>query len=204
MVNFSKKNIFYIDDNISEIKQLNKFLVKENCLWVKNSYIFFLYSKSIFISNVNKEKNTKRFADIKGNIQRSEVADTSGILNYIKTSNVKVGCSIKKIDFKRFVEMSNKTNPYEGVENTKDMSKKSFAIYCKSKLNSVNKHIKFLKKHINKKNYQGKIFEIGSGNGKLLFRLEKEKLLSEGIGCEISKSRCRFSNKFNDFCRVGL
>ena len=32
--------------------------------------------------------------------------------------------------------MSNKTNPYEGVENTKDMSKKSFAIYCKSKLNS--------------------------------------------------------------------
>ena len=112
LVNFSKKNIFYIDDNISEIKQLNKFLVKENCLWAKNSYTFFLYSKSIFISNINKEKNTKRFADIKGNIQRSEVADTSGILNYIKTSNVKVGCSIKKIDFKRFVEMSNKTNQF--------------------------------------------------------------------------------------------
>ena len=112
LVNFSKKNIFYIDDNISEIKQLNKFLVKENCLWVKNSYTFFLYSKSIFISNIDKEKNTKRFADIKGNIQRSEVADTSGILNYIKTSNVKVGCSIKKIDFKRFVEMSNKTNQF--------------------------------------------------------------------------------------------
>ena len=112
LVNFSKKNMFYIDDNISEIKQLNKFLVKENCLWVKNSYTFFLYSKSIFISNVNKEKNTKRFADIKSNIQRSEVADTSGILNYIKTSNVKVSCSIKKIDFKRFVEMSNKTNQF--------------------------------------------------------------------------------------------
>ena len=42
LVNFSKKNIFYFDDNISEIKQLNKFLVKENCLWVKNSYAFFL------------------------------------------------------------------------------------------------------------------------------------------------------------------
>ena len=112
LVNFSKKNIFYFDDNISEIKQLSKFLIKENCLWVKSSYIFFLYSKSLFVSNINKEKNTKRFTDIKSNIQRSEVADTSGILNYIKTSNVKVNCSIKKIDFKRFVEMSNKTNQF--------------------------------------------------------------------------------------------
>jgi SAM-dependent methyltransferase len=92
--------------------------------------------------------------------------------------------------------MSNKTNAYEGVENLNNFSKKSFVKYCKKKLISVNKHIKFLKKHSNKKNYQGKIFEIGSGNGKLLFRLEKEKLLTEGIGCELSKSRYRFSNKF--------
>ena len=112
LLNFSKKNIFYFDDNISEIKQLNKFLVKENCLWVKNSYIFFLYSKSLFVSNINKEKNTKRFTDIKSNIQRSEIADTSGILNYIKTSNVKVNCSIRKINLQRFVEMSNKTNQF--------------------------------------------------------------------------------------------
>ena len=112
LVNFSKKNIIYFDDNISEIKQLNKFLVKENCLWVKSSYIFFLYSKSLFVSNINKGKNTTRFKDIKSNIQRIEVADTSGILNYIKTSNVKVNCSIKKIDQKRFVEMSNKINQF--------------------------------------------------------------------------------------------
>ena len=112
LVNFSKKNIFYFDDNISEIKQLNKFLVKENCLWVKCSYIFFLYSKSLFVSNINKEKNLKRFKDIKSNIQRSEIADTSGILNYIKTSNVKVICSIKKLDLQRFIEMSNKTNQF--------------------------------------------------------------------------------------------
>ena len=112
LVNFSKKNIIYFDDNISEIKQLNKFLVKENCLWVKSSYIFFLYSKSLFVSNINKENNTTRFKDIKSNIQRIETADTSGILNYIKTSNVKVNCSIKKIDQKRFVEMSNKINQF--------------------------------------------------------------------------------------------
>ena len=112
LVNFSKKNMFYFDDNISEIKQLNNFLVKENCLWIKSSYIFFLYSKSLFVSNINKEKNTKRFIDIKSNIQRSGIADTSGILNYIKTSNVKVNCSIKKINLQRFVEMSNKTNQF--------------------------------------------------------------------------------------------
>ena len=112
LVNFSKKNIFYFDDNVSEIKQLNKFLHKENCLWIKNSYIFFLYSKSLFISNINKERNTKRFKDIKSNIQRSEITDTSGILNYIKTSNVKINCSINKINLKRFIEMSNKTNQF--------------------------------------------------------------------------------------------
>ena len=73
---------------------------------------FFLYSKSLFVSNINKEKNLKRFKDIKSNIQRSEIADTSGILNYIKTSNVKVICSIKKLDLQRFIEMSNKTNQF--------------------------------------------------------------------------------------------
>ena len=31
IVNFSKKNIIYLDDNISEIKQINKFLLKKNC-----------------------------------------------------------------------------------------------------------------------------------------------------------------------------
>jgi len=131
LVNFSKKNIFYFDDNISEIKQLNKFLFKENCLWVKSSYIFFLYSKSLFISNINKGKNTKRFKDIKSNIQRSEITDTSGILNYIKTSNVRVNCSMKKIDLKRFVEMSNKTNQFNA--NYMRLNKENIKKYKKDK-----------------------------------------------------------------------
>ena len=140
LVNFSKKNIIFFDDNISEIKQLNKFLVKENCLWIKSSYIFFLYSKSLFVSNINKGKNTTRFKDIKSNIKRIEVADTSGILNYIKTSNVKVNCSIKKIDQKRFVEMSNKINQFN-------------ANYLR--LNSVN-----LKKYMKDKNFNLITFSV--------------------------------------------
>ena len=49
IVNFSKKNIIYLDDNISEIKQVNKFLLKKNCFWLKNSYIFYLYTKSFYL-----------------------------------------------------------------------------------------------------------------------------------------------------------
>ena len=112
LVNFSKKNIVYIDDNISEIKQLNNFLIKENCLWIKNSYLFYLYSRSLFISNINKEKNLKRFDDIKSNTQRTEITETKGILNYIRSSKVKIDFALKKINFKRFVEMSNKTNQF--------------------------------------------------------------------------------------------
>ena len=112
LVNFSKKNIVYIDDNISEIKQLNKFLIKENCLWINNSYLFYLYSRSLFISNINKEKNLKRFDDIKSNTQRTEITETKGILNYIKSSKVKIDFALEKINFKRFVEMSNKTNQF--------------------------------------------------------------------------------------------
>ena len=112
LVNFSKKNIVYIDDNISEIKQLNNFLIKENCLWINNSYLFYLYSRSLFISNINKEKNLKRFDDIKSNTQRTEITETKGILNYIKSSKVKIDFALEKINFKRFVEMSNKTNQF--------------------------------------------------------------------------------------------
>ena len=112
IVNFSKKNIIYLDDNISEIKQINKFLLKKHCFWIKNSYFLYLYSKSFYISNINKQKNNKRFKDIKSNIIRSEVAESKGILNYIKSSAVKVQFKTKNLDLKRCEEMSNKTNQF--------------------------------------------------------------------------------------------
>ena len=112
IVNFSKKNIIYLDDNISEIKQINKFLLKNNCFWIKNSYIFYLYSKSFYISNINKAKNNKRFKDIKSNIIRSSIAESKGILNYIRSSDVKVIFKTKNLDLKRCEEMSNKTNQF--------------------------------------------------------------------------------------------
>jgi len=92
--------------------------------------------------------------------------------------------------------MKIKDNAYEGVESLSRFNKKTFTKYCKDKLRSVDKHINFLKRHVVNKNYNGRVLEIGSGNGKLLFRMEKEKILNEGIGCELSKSRYKFSKKF--------
>ena len=112
IVNFSKNNIIYLDDNISEIKQINKFLLKKNCFWIKNSYFFYLYLKSLYISNINKEKNLKRFKDIKSNIIRSKVAETDGLLNYIKNSKLRVHFTTKNLNLKRCEELSNKTNQF--------------------------------------------------------------------------------------------
>ena len=126
IVNFSKKNIVFFDDNISEIKQVNKFLLKDNCMWIKNSYIMHLYTKSLFISNINKIKNKNRFKDIKGNISRSDAKDTNGLVNYIKTSNLRVIFSIKKINLNRCVEMSNKTNQFNASYKRFDLKQLKF------------------------------------------------------------------------------
>ena len=131
IVNFSKKNIIYLDDNISEIKQVNKFLLNENCFWLKNSYIFYLYTKSFYLSNIKKEKNKNRFNDIKSNIKRNEITDSKGILNYIKSSKVKIDFLMKKIDLKRFAEMSNKTNQFNA--NYKRINLKNLNLLKKKK-----------------------------------------------------------------------
>jgi len=68
-------------------------------------------------------------------------------------------------------------NAYEGVESLSRFSDENFKHYCTEKLTSVEKHIHFIKKHVIQPRYQGRVLEIGSGNGTLLFRLEQEVLL---------------------------
>ena len=123
IVNFSKKNIVFFDDNISEIKQINNFLLKKNSFWIRNSYYFYLYIKSLYISNISKEKNLKRFTDIKSNMRRNEITDTKGIFDYIRSSKVKILFSIKKINLKRFNEMSIKTNQFNSNYKRYDLKK---------------------------------------------------------------------------------
>jgi len=90
---------------------------------------------------------------------------------------------------------------YDGVENLSNFTEESFKEYCDGKLQSCSKHIEFIKKYCidNDVTWNGKVCEIGSGNSKLLYRLENENLLQEGIGLEISSSRYKFAEKFKSY-----
>jgi len=84
---------------------------------------------------------------------------------------------------------------YEGVENFATFSKEAFKEYCSTKLLTCNKHINFIKKNIHS-NKIGNVLEVGSGNGKLLFALERDGFISQGKGYELSSSRVFFANEF--------
>lgn len=88
---------------------------------------------------------------------------------------------------------------YRHVEKLINFNDTNLKNYCEDKLKSCDQIVKFIKKKIKKedKNWDGKICEIGSGNGKLLYRLELDKLLRKGIGFEISRSRYKFSKEFS-------
>ena len=129
IVNFSKNNIVFFDDSISEIKQVNNFLKKKNCFWTKNSYLFFSYIKVLYISNINKIINKKRFKDIKSNIVREDAKVNYGLINYVKTSKLQVIFTLKNLNFSRCAEMSNKTNQFNAsysrykIDNIKKLNK---------------------------------------------------------------------------------
>jgi len=112
LVNFSRKNIIFLDDDMSNIKQVENFLGEKNCFWVKNSYLFYIYVKIIYFINRNKKDNKKRYLDIKSNIKRESEKSSVGLLNYIKSSKLKITFSIKKINYERSIELSNKVNQF--------------------------------------------------------------------------------------------
>jgi hypothetical protein len=91
---------------------------------------------------------------------------------------------------------------YEGVENLKRFTEKTLIDYYNDKLISCSKHISFIKNIFPKQKL--KILEVGSGSGKLLFRLEQEKILELGIGFELSTSRCSFANRFSNYLHSNL
>lgn len=82
---------------------------------------------------------------------------------------------------------------YDGVELIDRFSELEFENYCTEKLRSCDKHVEFIKKIPGSIK---KICEIGSGNSKLLYNLEKNNLLERGVGYEVSRSRYLFAEKF--------
>jgi SAM-dependent methyltransferase len=85
---------------------------------------------------------------------------------------------------------------YDNVENLKNFTEISFHNYCQAKLKQCDKHIDFIRSNCIIDRFEGRFCEVGSGNSKLLYRLEAEGMLEEGIGYEISKSRHLFAEKF--------
>ena len=89
---------------------------------------------------------------------------------------------------------------YDDVENLDRFNENSFINYCNEKLGGCTKHINFINKYIINNQWNGRVLEIGSGNSKLLYRLEKENLITNvGYGYEISKSRFNFAEKLKDY-----
>ena len=73
---------------------------------------------------------------------------------------------------------------------------KSVVDYYKEKMNTCNVLIDFIKSNFVNDNWKGNVAEIGSGNSKLLYRLDNEKLLSSGYAIEVSESRHNLAERY--------
>jgi len=88
---------------------------------------------------------------------------------------------------------------YEGVENLSSFDEPTFIAYCEGKIFDCAKQVTFLREFINENNYAGNVLEVGSGNSKLLYALERNDLLNYGVGYELSSTRVEFANKFASY-----
>ena len=76
---------------------------------------------------------------------------------------------------------------FEKLENLGDKIDE----YRQSKLESAQGHVNFIKNYF--PNKQITVIELGSGNSRTLFALEKAGILKKGYGLEISKTRFEFA-----------
>lgn len=93
---------------------------------------------------------------------------------------------------------------YEGVESVQGaFSDVEFKEYCDKKLESCADDLEFIKDNIYS-SHKLNTCEIGTGNGKLLFAMEKAEILSGGVGYEVSKSRCECAERFKKLMGCNL
>lgn len=85
---------------------------------------------------------------------------------------------------------------YADFENLSRFTNDSFEEYCKLKMESCKEDVWFIKEKIFPDDAKKKQFcEIGGGNGKLLYALEREGILDYGVNYEVSESRCKFADE---------
>lgn len=85
---------------------------------------------------------------------------------------------------------------YDDVESLDNFDESSFSTYCVDRLAHATPVIDFLRRELPALDDRSKVVEIGSGNSSLLYRLEQEAMLGDGLGVEVSTSRHRFAERF--------
>ncbi len=90
---------------------------------------------------------------------------------------------------------------YDGVESVQlNLSEDELQKYYDSKMESSKSNVDFILNRI----YNGQslmVEEIGSGNSKLLYGLERAGLLERGYGYEVSESRHMLANRFAELAK---
>lgn len=87
---------------------------------------------------------------------------------------------------------------YDGWENLNSFTQECFQRYCDAKLESCRTEVELIRKQWVGPHWTGKICELGSGNSKLLYALERDGILQDGIGLEISRTRHEFAEAFKE------
>ena len=77
---------------------------------------------------------------------------------------------------------------YEKINSKKEIEK-----YREKKIIEVKDKIIFIKEKLGN---NLSVLEIGSGNSKILYALESENILKQGVGIEVSKSRFKFAEEW--------
>ena len=87
---------------------------------------------------------------------------------------------------------------YEGVESVQlRLPEKEFDAYMQDKLRSADSDLEFIKQRVFEKRGKLDVCEIGSGNSKLLYRLEADDVIkNKAVGYEVAESRYRLAEKF--------
>jgi FkbH-like protein len=134
IVNFSNLNTIFLDDSISEIKQMERVLPKNNVFWCRTASVLYNVCKILNFINHNKTHNPFRSKDISANVLRTKITEKQGIIEYLKDAKLKILIrKNSKINIKRCSELSKKTNQFNS--NYLRLSEANISKFLKSKNN---------------------------------------------------------------------
>lgn len=87
---------------------------------------------------------------------------------------------------------------YDNVEKLQlSFDEERLKEYCNLKMETAKENADFIQEHLYR-NKKISVCEIGCGNGKLLFELKKRGIVDYAVGYEVSNTRCKMAEKFQE------